>query len=438
MFIQVSIGEVIDKFSILELKLKKISDEIKRTEIEREIESLSECIIYKTTYSFFYNLLTYVNEQIWDMTNEIKSKTIEDEQFAIISNNIFEFNQKRYRIKNWFNIITESQLKEQKSYSSTYCKIIIENEETIFNKIAEIHYLALEYDYVYFETPFLNTIQRIFSIPTFLYCSDAKDIVTYMSIQLENYVINDNIKYIFELQPIKYLMGGLFGDFIQTLSIINEKFHTTGRKGIVYLSNKGDCFRNGLHNTFYDTHAIIKDQKYIHNYMIYNSEEYDIDLTEWRNDLINIDSSYNWSDVFNKKYNVIWGQHKWISVQENEMFKEFILINTTDYRWPNDINFKAIYETYGNNVKFIGSNINQYQFFINTTSINIDFIECDTFEKLCSAINSCKLFIGSLSGPLSIAHACHKNRIIGLHAINIDSQLNLNLDKLWSNVKYTF
>lgn len=436
MKLEVSVGEAIDKYSILELKLKKIGDENKNIEIEKEIETLSECIMYKNEYSFLYNLLTYVNESIWDMTNEIKRKTIEDPEFAIISNQIFEFNQKRFRIKNWFNLLTYSQLKEQKSYSSTYCKIVIENEETIYNKIAEIHYLSLEYDFIWFETPYLDVIQRIFTIPTFLY--ETNEILNHVSIQLEEYVIKDSIRPIFELPPIKYIMGGLFGDFIQTLSVINENFYITGRKGIIYLSDRCDNFTRGVENTYQDTHLIITKQNYIHSYLIYDNEEYDIDLTSWRNELdifLSINPEINWFDIFKHNYNINWGKHRWLTIEKEDCFKDVVFINTTNYRWPVSINFKLLYETYGNNLVFIGY-VNQYLYFTKTTGINVQFLECNTFDKLCSAISSCKLFIGSLSGPLSLAHACHKDRIIGLNDDNNDRQLNTNLDKEWKNVRY--
>ena len=437
MKIEVSVGEAIDKFSILELKMKKIGDENKKVEIKKEIEKLSECILYKNEYSFLYNLLTYVNESIWDMTNEIKNKTIEDPHFAFISNQIFEFNQKRFRIKNWFNLLIDSLLKEQKSYSSTYCKIVIENEETIYNKIAEIHFLSLEYDYIYFETPYFDVIQRIFTIPTFLYEVDISNNI--QPIFLEQYVIEDSIRHIFELPPIKYLMGGLFGDFIQTLSVINEKFYTTGRKGIIYLSDRGDNFTGGVENTYEDTHLIITKQNYIHSYVIYDNQEYDIDLTSWRNELdtiLSINPEINWFDIFKSNYNINWGKHKWLTIQKEDCFKDIVFINTTNYRWPVSTNFKLLYETYSNNLVFIGY-VNQYLYFTKATGINVQFLECNTFDKLCTAISSCKLFMGSLSGPLSLAHACHKDRIIGLNNDNNDRQLNSNLDKEWKNVRYT-
>jgi len=189
MKLEVSIGEAIDKYSILELKLKKIDDEYKKKEIKKELDVLSECIVYKETNEFYYHLLIYVNETIWDMTNDIKKRRMDDPQFSIISNKIFEYNQKRFRIKNWFNLLESSNIKEQKSYASMNCKIIIENKETIFDKIAEIHYLALEYDTIIFDTDYVDTIQRIFTIPTFIYDSNY---VTNICIDLNTYTIPES------------------------------------------------------------------------------------------------------------------------------------------------------------------------------------------------------------------------------------------------------
>lgn len=169
MKIEVSIGEAIDKLSILEIKMKKIIDENKKIEIQKEINVLQECDGYKSKNNFYYNLLMYVNEKIWDMTDIIKSITIDDPQFSLISNKIFEFNQKRFRIKNWFNLLNDSNIKEQKSYTCTHCKIVVDDEDTFFNKLAEINYLSIEYDVLTFESPLISTIREFLKIPTILY-----------------------------------------------------------------------------------------------------------------------------------------------------------------------------------------------------------------------------------------------------------------------------
>jgi hypothetical protein len=78
---------------------------------------------------------------------------------------------------------------------------------------------------------------------------------------------------------IAYLAGGMLGDFIYSLSIIKEKYIQTGKKGILYISEKGDHFRNGLINTYNDTYDIIVKQDYIEKYEIYNNQPINIDLT---------------------------------------------------------------------------------------------------------------------------------------------------------------
>ena len=163
MFIEVSIGEALDKLCILELKMKKINDENKKKEIQKEINALSECEKSKKDYKFYYHLLFYVNEIIWDKTEIIKKLTVTDPNFSAISNDIFEFNQKRFRIKNWLNLLSESTIKEQKSYGLSTCQIIIKDENIIHKKIPEINYLALEYDSVIIVSKCNDKLKHIFT-----------------------------------------------------------------------------------------------------------------------------------------------------------------------------------------------------------------------------------------------------------------------------------
>jgi len=210
MKVDVSIGEVIDKLSILELKMKKINDENKKIEIQKEINALQECHKYKEYY-LYYTLLMYVNEKIWDMTDIVKSITIEHPEFAYLSNQIFEFNQKRFRIKNWYNLITSSNIKEQKSYSLSNNTILINDINIFYNKIPEIIYLVLEYDAVKIVSNFNDKIANIFKIPTIIY-SVSDDIVgNYIS--LEKFEIPEkDIFNIFEFEPITCISRGMVGD----------------------------------------------------------------------------------------------------------------------------------------------------------------------------------------------------------------------------------
>lgn len=198
MKLEVSIGEAVDKLSILELKLNKIKNIDKLKEIKKEFDSLSECIKYKNLYIFYYNLLFHINEKIWDYTNLIKDIKLQEntfKNFSELSDTIFLYNQKRFRIKNWFNILVNSNLKEQKSYGETYCKIICSDKELIYQKIPEINYLTVEYDIVIFETSICDIINKEFKQPTIIFTDTNND--NLIIINLKEFNLLDEIRNIF-------------------------------------------------------------------------------------------------------------------------------------------------------------------------------------------------------------------------------------------------
>ena len=435
MNVEVSVGEAIDKLSILELKMKKIGDANKKKEVQKEINALNACHKYKEYY-LYYNLLMYVNEQIWDMTDVIKGITIADPRFAPISNQIFEFNQKRFRVKNWFNLITSSNIKEQKSYLLSHCEISISSEHVFYNKLSEIIFLALEYDVVTIVSNFNDKIKDIFHIPT-VACSIFNDSTSATAISLENFEMPDkNIRHIFEFKPIVYISGGLLGDFVHQLSIINESFLRTGRKGILYIANIGDPFRFGVSRAYEDTFSIVSEQPYIKKYAIHNNEKYDIDLSTWRHSKLLCKT--NWDNIFFNTYNVKWGVHKWISVPVNDKWKDTILISTTSYRPAYNIDFTKICKTYRVNIKFVMLDSKEYDLF--KSDYNIDNIQAYTplsMYDLCVAINSCKLFIGNLSSPLAFAYAMHKRCVVGM-CRTADETHQSGLDKVIPNVIHIF
>ena len=439
MKVEVSIGEAIDKLTILELKMKKITDENKKIEIQKEINVLYDCQEYKTKYDFYYSLLMYVNEQIWDMTDIIKSIPIDNVNFSRISNEIFEFNQKRFRIKNWFNLLSDSNIKEQKSYSSSHCKVIVDSEDIFFDKLAEINYLAIEYDVLTFESPIISTINDFLKIPTVVYDEEKIKLLNNpTTIYLNDFSIPVNTPYeVFSQKPITYICGGFFGDFIQSLSVVCEKFYETGRKGILYISNHRESFKC-IENTYNDLYPIIKKQVYIQDFKLYNNESFEIDLSSWRDS--NLLHKTNWYHIFKSTYNIEWGKRKWLTnIKYDDNWKDKVVINTTTYRFPFNIDFNLLHTLHSENLIFISSNKSEHNYFENQTKLSIKYYEFKDFLELTTIINSCKLFIGSLSAPLSIAHALHKPRICGLTLMGnnaLDNIHNLELDRFLPSITY--
>jgi hypothetical protein len=194
MKVEVSLGEAIDKLNILELKMKKISNKEKCKEIQKEINELYEFKSYKSKYTFFYNLLTFVNETIWDTTDIIKKMDFNNHLFGKLSNKIFEFNQKRFRIKSWFNTLECSNIKEQKSYDLIKLYITANSINEINEKIAEINYLLLEYDNVFFinnDELLINTMKSIFKQPNLYYLNNNHE-TNINIIKLNDYIITEN------------------------------------------------------------------------------------------------------------------------------------------------------------------------------------------------------------------------------------------------------
>lgn len=148
MIIQISEGEALDRLSILEIKKANITEESRLVEVEKELQQYEKIQPIKNKYRIYYKLLYYVNQKIWDRTNEIKERITFDEQYALWSFDIFEWNQQRFRMKDIVNRLENATIKEQKSYSKKSI-LYLHNEHTSFQEIMiRLFYLLLSYDNV--------------------------------------------------------------------------------------------------------------------------------------------------------------------------------------------------------------------------------------------------------------------------------------------------
>jgi hypothetical protein len=115
--ISVSIGELLDKYSILEIKRSKIKEIAKVEKVETEIQHLlpfvANYIGNECNVAYEYKLLKYINVMIWDFN--------EDAHFFKWFNgkDIMDLNNARFRIKKWINEKSISIIQEVKSYNPT-------------------------------------------------------------------------------------------------------------------------------------------------------------------------------------------------------------------------------------------------------------------------------------------------------------------------------
>ena len=120
MKIEVSNGEIIDKLTILQIKLERIRDEEKLKNLRREYDELvwMASSIMSTTDKL-YKALYNVNCELWDIEDRIRNlerKKDFGEEFILTARAVYTRNDKRAEIKREINIRTSSGLIEEKSY----------------------------------------------------------------------------------------------------------------------------------------------------------------------------------------------------------------------------------------------------------------------------------------------------------------------------------
>ena len=124
MKIEISNGELLDKISILELKMLKIEDKKKLVNIEKEFYTLNPlCVkLFEKFGSQLQNLylkLAEINGQLWDIEDWIRDCEREkrfDAELIQLARSVYVTNDRRSEVKKEINLLTKSGLVEEKSY----------------------------------------------------------------------------------------------------------------------------------------------------------------------------------------------------------------------------------------------------------------------------------------------------------------------------------
>ena len=125
MNIEVAIGEVFDRITILNLKIKYISDVSRLAYIEAEKAMLLKALEREKIEieTHLYEPLFLINSKIWDTEagfREKESKKQFDSEFIEFARLNAKYNDERFIMKNRINKHYKSDIREQKSYDSLY------------------------------------------------------------------------------------------------------------------------------------------------------------------------------------------------------------------------------------------------------------------------------------------------------------------------------
>ena len=120
---EISAGELLDKISILEIKLYNIKDIEKLEDINKEYKSLEDTrksnIEMTENLQKLINQLIEINLKLWNIEEEKRiCEKNEDfgNNFIKLSRNVYKNNDKRAKIKSDINKLLGSNIKEVKSY----------------------------------------------------------------------------------------------------------------------------------------------------------------------------------------------------------------------------------------------------------------------------------------------------------------------------------
>lgn len=123
----ISIGELLDKISILEIKRDRIRDAEKLVNVCNELRCLIEVrdklgIVDHDSYAELYTEIHRINSELWELEDRIRelmTHPTSDTEFIDTAVNIHRKNDARAFVKKAANMIFKSQLVEEKSYKET-------------------------------------------------------------------------------------------------------------------------------------------------------------------------------------------------------------------------------------------------------------------------------------------------------------------------------
>ncbi|HCV87704.1 MAG TPA: hypothetical protein DGU02_00825 [Alphaproteobacteria bacterium] len=121
--VPVSVGEVVDKVTILEIKSDRISDEAKLRNIRTELDQLrpmvSGGVFDSAEVTALFDGLRAVNGELWDIEDNIRAEEAAGrfgDRFVELARAVYVTNDRRAELKKKINLATGSDLVEEKSY----------------------------------------------------------------------------------------------------------------------------------------------------------------------------------------------------------------------------------------------------------------------------------------------------------------------------------
>jgi hypothetical protein len=124
-FVEIAAGELIDKITILEIKLDQINETAKRVNVRREYELLSAVLQAQVTpgeqLAELTAALKAANEELWHIEDDIRERERAKDfgpEFIALARSVYQTNDRRAALKREINALLQSAIIEEKSYAA--------------------------------------------------------------------------------------------------------------------------------------------------------------------------------------------------------------------------------------------------------------------------------------------------------------------------------
>ena len=122
LLVPISVGELFDKITILQIKTERITNLEALRNIDKELRALENiCNKLINIDPDLIAQLKLVNTEIWEVEDELRlfeKEQLFDNRFVNMARSVYMFNDKRAAIKKKINTMYNSDIKEEKSYST--------------------------------------------------------------------------------------------------------------------------------------------------------------------------------------------------------------------------------------------------------------------------------------------------------------------------------
>jgi hypothetical protein len=208
-----------------------------------------------------------------------------------------------------------------------------------------------------------------------------------------------------------FLIGGKLGDFIHGLVVCKYVYEQTQTPVNVYIANIGDLFDYDLEFTFLELQPILKKQKWLNDFDFFTTQKIDYNISLFRQSkhLYNT----NWNNIYFKTF--LDGvetpqEYHWLEFDKDASLQHTLVINRSLFPKNDDAVLEKYLEFFKEykEVVFVCFNAEQYQLF--PLKDYTKMYQVQTLSEMFKVINSCKCFIGDLTGTFAIATALNVPR----------------------------